>query len=593
MRCAAQRAAIARVSRDSAVEHAESNAARPILMPQTSLEDAKSLFLAGDHHRAEAACRALLADRPDLADALNLLALALAAQGRGAEAIAPLQQAMSIAPRRAAFAANLATVFLNLGRREDAMAAADRATALEPEVAGFQVNRSAVLLALERGEEALSAATRAAELNPVLAEAHANRAGSLLLLGRAAEALEASERALNLLPGLADGHRLRTCSLNSLGRYPEALAASRRWLAVRPDDLAALSNQAAALFNLARDEESIGVLHHALAIRPDFPDAAMNLAVACLAVGRYEEGWRHYERRLDTLAGAADRKLMNVDGPRWDGGNPAGVRLLLHREQGIGDFLQYSRYVPLLQKRGAKVLLRAHRQLCVLLRESFPGVPVYAFRDRLGDYDAWAPLPSLPLLLPETMADPPRNVPYLRATAERRGTWRCRLDSGTALKVGIAWAGSTAYYNDRYRSMNLADLAPLAAVPGIDFYSLQHGPRAEQAMDEPPFDIVHFGAQIEPVEEMAALICELDLVISVDSMAAHLAGGLGVPCWLLLPLNNDWRWLRGRDDSLWYPSTWLFRQRVLGDWSVPLHDMALALRAAASGDRSRLTRLCR
>jgi Flp pilus assembly protein TadD len=527
-------------------------------MPNATVDEAKSRYLAGDYPRAEAACRAVLLESPDTVDALNLLGLALAAQGRGEKAVVPLQRALSLDSRRASIAANLATVLLNLGRADDAMPAADLATALEPGVAGFHVNRAAVLLALGRKDEALAAATRATELNSSLAEAHANRTGAL----------------------------------NALNRYPEALDAARQWLALRPDDTGALNNEAVALIGLGREEQAVQVLGRALGIKPGALDTEMNLAIACLTLGRHAEGWRYFERRFETPAGLEDMKLMRVTGPRWGGSDPAGRRLLLHREQGLGDMLQFSRYAPLLQQRGAKILLRVDRPLCTLLRESFPGVAVYALSEQLGEYDAWAPLMSLPLLVPETMAEPPRNVPYLRADAARRAAWRRKLGNGAAFKVGLAWAGRTAYYNDSARSMNLGDLAPLAAIPGVELYSLQYGPRAEQAVVAPPFRITHFGAQIAPVEEMAALACELDLVISVDSMAGHLAGGLGLPCWVLLALSSDWRWLRGRDDSPWYPTVRLFRQRALGDWSSPLQDMALALHAVTSGDRSRLTRLC-
>jgi tetratricopeptide (TPR) repeat protein len=561
-------------------------------MPNANIDGAKSLYLAGDYHRAEAACRALLHDLPDAADALNLLGLALSAQGRGAEAVAPLRRATAIDPQRASFPANLSAVLHKLGRNDEALTAANRAVALAPQVAGMHLNRSAILLALGNSEDALAAAIRAMALDPDLAVAHANHAAILSSLKRADEALEASRRALQLQPDLVEGHCNMAGALNALNRYAEACAAAQRALQLRPDDPDALNNQATALIGLARDQEAIQVLQHALRVKPEFPDAELNLGIACLAVGDYQAGWRHYERRLDTQRGSADRKLMDFPGPKWDGSDPAGQRLLLHREQGLGDTLMFARYAPALQAQGAKVTLRADRPLCTLLRESFQGATVSALDEPLGSFDAWIPLMSLPPLVAESVARPLRNVPYLRADSRRRAEWRQKLARGARLKVGLSWAGNPDQRNDRYRSMNLGDFAPLAAAPGIDFYSLQYGPRAGQALDGPPFDIVDFGAQIAPIEDMAALACELDLIILTDSMAAHLAGGLGVPCWLLLAHDSDWRWLRGRDDSPWYPTLRLFRQRALGDWSAPLRDMLLALRAATDGDRSRIARLC-
>jgi hypothetical protein len=301
--------------------------------------------------------------------------------------------------------------------------------------------------------------------------------------------------------------------------------------------------------------------------------------MAYLTVGRYAEAWPLYEARFKVFAEKRIAKGMRYVLPRWDGGEPHGKRVLLHAEQGLGDTLQFARFVPVLAERGVRPVLRVERKLCALLRHSFPGFPIAALDEPPPEFDAWLPLMSVAQPLSVTLESLPGRVPYLSAETHRRVRWRQRLGArGEALRIGVAWAGSPDHRSDRKRSLPLEALAHLASVPGTEFHSLQYGPQAIQAERCQSFDIQSFGEEIAPLEELAALMCELDLVICVDTAAAHLAAALGRPCWILLRAVADWRWLLDRSDSPWYPSVRLFRQRTQGDWSEPIVEAADALR---------------
>jgi hypothetical protein len=286
-------------------------------------------------------------------------------------------------------------------------------------------------------------------------------------------------------------------------------------------------------------------------------------AIALLLKGDYERGLPDYELRL--LVGAS--RPRRFDRPAWDGSDPAGKTILLHAEQGLGDTIHFARYATLLARRGARVVLECQPPLKRLLR-SLDGVgDVVAQGDLLPGFDLHRPLASMPLAFNTRLATIPADVPYLQAPAdavERLG--RRLASSGGAFKVGIVWAGAAGHPNDRKRSVPLELLAPLAGIPNVKLFSLQKGPPAEQlkAPSAPPVE--DLARELDDFADTAAAMHHLDLVVSVDTSAAHLAGALGRPVWTLLPFSPDWRWLLGRADSPWYPTMRLFRQPKLGAW---------------------------
>jgi len=327
-----------------------------------------------------------------------------------------------------------------------------------------------------------------------------------------------------------------------------------------PSGLAELKKQSNALVFAGRYAEAIPLLRRILEREPGHADIELNLGIACLATGDFANGWKHYEARLTGSHAATLKANMPYTAPLWSGDDPAGKTLLIHSEQGIGDTLQFARFLPGIRQRCARLFLRTSKRICGLLAYSMPGVDVLPFDRMPTAIDAWAPILSLGRILGLGFEALPGRHPYLYARAELREPWRNRLAAMPAgLKVGVCWAANLNYPEGRQRSLPLQALAPIASVPGVQLLSLQFGPAAEAAESLDAFDIECFGERIGSLEEVAALMCQLDLVISVDTALVHLAGGLGVPCWVLLPEVADWRWLSQRSDTPWYPNLRLFR----------------------------------
>jgi len=307
------------------------------------------------------------------------------------------------------------------------------------------------------------------------------------------------------------------------------------------------------------------------------PDGHWNLALALLVQGHFPEGWEEYEWRWKTKGLLSPRQLLPQ--PLWDGRPLAGRAILLHAEQGLGDTIQFIRYLPLVAQRGGRVIVECQPELQRLVQAMTPDIPVLARGQPLPDFAFQCPLLSLPKALGTTLATIPATVPYLHADAQNVQMWRDRLAGhGSALKVGLIWAGNPHHKNDRNRSVKLASLAPLAQVPGVQFYSLQKGAAAAQAKTPPPgMDLIDRTDDLQDFADTAAMIANLDLVIAVDTSVVHLAGALAKPVWTLLPYCPDWRWLLKRQDSPWYPTMRLFRQPEIGDWDSVIQQLAAAL----------------
>jgi Flp pilus assembly protein TadD len=398
--------------------------------------------------------------------------------------------------------------------------------------------------------------------------------------GELSAALPMLERTVALRPEEPEFHNNLGLALAAADRTVEAIAAYRAALALRPNHAVAWNNLGLAL-QLQNDvREGIDAFRHALALKPDFARARWNLALALLLDGQFAEGWREYEVRLllPELGGNESR----LPGPLWDGLEPAGKVLLVPIEQGLGDTVQFGRYATLLAAAGARCVLRCPDKLAPLLA-TIPGVAEVSIEgEPLPAYDAYLPLLSLPRVFGTTPATIPATVPYLEAPAAERAAARAALArAGATRRVGLCWAGNPRHGNDRRRSLTLAELAPLFAVPGITWFSLQAGDAAAQLASTPAArGVVPLPAGTALVDT-AARIAELDLVISVDTGIAHLAGALARPTWLLLPFAPDWRWQLGRDDSPWYPTLRLFRQPRPGDWPEVVARIAAALQAGS------------
>jgi len=403
-------------------------------------------------------------------------------------------------------------------------------------------------------------------LAPDLTPAYANLGATLLALGRYAEAIDACSLVIERDPALVAARNTRGSALRALGRPLEALADFDAVLARRPDHAVTYNNRGNALRELGRYQEALASYGDAIAARPGYQRAIHNESLVRLLLGDFERGLALYESRAFDEQLAGWRRTFSV--PRWSREvDTRGRTVLLHAEQGSGDAIQFARYTALVAARGAKVLLEVQPELVSLLGRVQGVNSVVANGEPLPYFDFECPLMSLPFAFGTRMDSIPANVPYVSADSERTNIWASRLREGTRRTIGVAWSGSAMHVNDRNRSIALSRFRA-ALAPGASYVSLQKDLRASDrdALARMP-ELQHFGDLIGDFEDTAALIHLMDLVVTVDTAVAHLAGAMGKPVWILLPFDPDWRGLLARDDSPWYPTARLLRQSAIGDWA--------------------------
>jgi tetratricopeptide (TPR) repeat protein len=430
----------------------------------------------------------------------------------------------------------------------------------------------AMALRTGRGDVAIAHVASSGTATPQTAAELRDLAQAFSLTGRLDDAACSYREALRHAPDEPDTLLRLGDTLLALDRLDDAIASYRAALAHAPELVAALANLGTALGRLGRADEAEASYRAALRLAPELAELHESLGLGLLRAGKLEEGWAEHEWRLRTAS--APRRF---DAPAWTG-EPLGQRILLiHAEQGFGDTLQFCRYVPRIAA-AARVVLEVPAPLVRLLAGLPGGAEIVAQGAQLPRFDLHCPMLSLPFVFGTTLATVPSQVPYLAAEPARAEAWRARLAPLGGLRVGLVWAGRPTHRADRRRSLELASLAPLAALKGIDVVSLQTGPAAAQARRPPPGMVLQdWSAELDDFAETAALVSELDLVIAVDTAVGHLAGALGRPVWLLNRFDGCWRWLVERDDSPWYPTLRQFRQKQPGDWDGVLRAVAVAL----------------
>ena len=522
---------------------------------------------------AEQQFRLAVAAAPGLPQAPLFLGNLLKETGRLAEAIDNFQRAAAIEPRYADAHWNLGNALRQAGQNEAALVSYHRAASLRPNHLEARILLGQTLQALGRSEEALRSYDAALSLAPGHAPTELLRADSLAAAGRLDAAIEGYRRALATGFGGAAAQSNLGVALQRQGRRAEALASFGQAVALAPDLVEAWYNQGVVLRDLGRDAEAEIGFGRVLALAPDHADAHTDLGLLELRRGAYAQGWRNYEWRWRT-PGFPDR-IAPQEQPQWRGETPvAGHRIRLRAEQGLGDTLQFCRYVPLLAATGADITLAVQPGLVPLLAGQFAGVTVVDDQAPGVGADFHCPLLSLPVVLGAGLE---AKSPYLAAGLARRAAWRDRLGPGGGLRVGLVWAGNPAHRNDRNRSIGLAAFEVLSATPNIRCYSIQKQVGAADRAILAASTITPLGDGLADFAETAALVSELDLVISVDTAVAHLAGALGRPVWILLPAIADWRWGTERSDTPWYPTARLFRQSGEGGWAPVLDTVAAAL----------------
>jgi tetratricopeptide (TPR) repeat protein len=570
---------------------------------------AQAAWARGDPAAAAAACESLLKAYPLDLEARNLLGVACFLTGRPEAAAEHLSQVASKLPGNAQVQAHLGSALGAAGRPAEALTAFGRALALGLKDPAVLFNQALALAALERWGEALASLDRAEALAPPQAEALVARGDALAGLGRRDEALSAYDAAIAMKPGHVNAHNNSGVLLAAMGRPEDAIARYDRALALDPRSARAYANRSAArlalkhpvealadgdravqlapdfpeahnnrgraLADLQRIDEALAAYDRAIELRPGFADAIGNRGLLRLLAGEFARGWPDYEHRWRSSDGPAVRWAEH---PRWTGEAPlAGKTVLLHAEQGYGDAIQFARYADLVRRRGARLLLEVPAPLAPLMRRLDPAVEILVRDEPPPPFDLQCPLLSLPSAFGTDLESIPWSGPYLSAGPERARTWRERLGPGGQPRIGLVWSGNPHHNNDRNRSLPAA-LAARLCMPGLQVVCLQTQfrdgdvERLEQAAGAG-----WFHAPLADFADTAALLDACDLVISVDTSVAHLAGAMGKPVWILLPFAPDWRWMLGRGDSPWYPSARLWRQPAPGDWDRVIDQAAEAL----------------
>ena len=500
---------------------------------QQAIEAATRLQVAGRVAEAERLCRDILLRDPENAAALRLLGALTGSNGRSHEAVDLLNRCLAIDPNDAAAHTMMGAALQALDRKDEALEHFHRAVALQPGSAQFHYNLGKAQRDAEQFEASVESFRRALAIEPHLPPALNN-------LGN---------------------------SLRDLGRLEEAVPLYQRALQIRANHPPTLHNLGLALRGLMRLDEATRCFDTALAFDPGHHECRVSRAMLLLLLGDFSRGWREYERRWEISRAFTKRTYPR---PFWDGLDPEGRTILLHYEQGFGDTNQFVRYAPLVRARGARVILECQPELCELF-ETIPGVDeIVTVGDDVPEFDQYRALMSLPMLFGTTLQSIPAEVPYLSADPARVASWKAMIPAD-GLRVGLVWAGAAGYANDRNRSLSLARLGALGEIPGVHFVGLQKGAAAVQGANPPPgMKLMDVGEKLHDFADTAAVLENLDLVITIDTAAGHLAGALAKPVWLLIPHSPDWRWLLDREDSPWYPTMRLFRQPRIGDWDSVL-----------------------
>lgn len=433
-------------------------------------------------------------------------------------------------------------------------------------------------LHINRPDLGLDYLRQAIAINASVAAYHSNLGLTLQALGDSEGAISAFDAALALHPNAAEVHNNKGAALEDLGRRDEALKAYARSCALR-DDAAEPYNNMGTLFAERGDiDKAMGCFRRAMELDPKFGEPFMNLGMCLMLKGKFEEGVRHYEQRWHT------RKLplrpRGFAQPQWIGQNIAGKTLLIHAEQGMGDTFQFIRYVPLLARRGVRVVAEMQVEVIDVIRRMSSVAEVVVTGEPLPKFDWHCPTMSLPLAFGTNLGNIPANIPYLDADPELVDLWGERLGPADDMfTVGLVWAGRPTHKNDHNRSMTLDKLGPLAEIPNLRFVSMQKGAPAQQAETPPPGMLLFEATDlIHSFADTAALLSHVDLLITVDTSVAHLAGAMGKPVWVFIPDPPEWRWLENRTDTPWYPSMRLFRRKGTEPWSNVVERMVVALR---------------
>jgi tetratricopeptide (TPR) repeat protein len=546
---------------------------------EQALAHAWSSHRSGRLQDAELGYREVLREAPGHSDAWYLLGILCQSQGRLAEAVSSYEQALQLRPKFAEALGNLGVAYMAQGRLAEAVACYRRALGVNSKLPGLHNNLGLALLNQNKLDEAAACFREALRLEWNFQEAHYNLGKTLHQRGHLEEAIACYRRSLEFRPTCAQAHHNLGVALKAQGKMEEATACLQHAVRLEPNFAEAHYNLGLMLLERGKVDEAMACHAKAIELQPDHADAHVGRGMVWLVQGQVEAGWAELEWRL--RCPKYPRRELNR--PMWDGSPLNGKTILLYAEMGLGDTIHFIRYAPLVKERGGRVVVEMPEALLSILART-PGIDGFVTPQApLPEFDVYAPLPSLPHLLGTTLDSVPANIPYVFADRDLVQQWGRELSEIGSFKVGVAWRGSQAYPGDAQRSIPLIEFAPLSAVERVRLFSLQKGPGSEELSTlGGRFAVTDLASRLDertgPFMDTAAVVQALDLVISVDTSIAHLAGALGTPVWLALGLTPHWFWFLKREDSPWYPRHRLFRRDAAESWNNVFQRMAAELR---------------
>ncbi len=485
--------------------------------------------------------------------------------GRLSQAEKIYKQILKAQPNNSAAYNNLGVALKSQGKLDEAIACYRRAQKINPDYAEAINNLGNALKEQEKLDEALVCFRRAVEIKPDYADARNSLGAVLDKQGHLEEAIACYRRALEDKPDDESAHNNLGVTLKGQGKVDEAIACYHRALEIKPDYAEAHNNLANAVKDLGNPEDALTRYRRAMQIDPDYASAHFNYSLALLLLGEYAEGWVEHEWRWKR--DDPEHRGRGFAQSLWDGSRLDGRTILVHAEQGLGDAIQFIRYMPFVAERGGRVVVECHPMVIRLFRDS-PGIDQLVKRESpLPHFDVQTPFLTLPTIFGTTVETIPAEAGYLRAEPGLVGFWRQRMAEFRGRKVGLCWQGNPEFPGDRWRSIPLTYFAVLLDDPSSTFINLHKGVGEPQIGECGLTDrIVNYSPEVKSLVDTAAIIENLDLVITSDTSVAHLAGAMGKPVWTLLQFMPDWRWMLEREDSPWYPTMRLFRQKTRGDW---------------------------
>jgi tetratricopeptide (TPR) repeat protein len=533
---------------------------------------------------AERVLRQALSIAPNHVAALTALAQMLDKSDRADDAVSAWERAAKVAPMCPAPYRALGAAWLRAGDPYRGITAIRRAIELRPNEAESYSKLAIALDAVNKSDDAIAAARKAVEIAPMSWQAHFGLASALQNARRFEESIQSFDDAIKLNSLELALHGSLSAVLMSLGRVDEAADALVQGAAINPNSAKLHSVLSVVRFAQRNYESAVKSARLAVSLDAHSVEAHASLAFGLLAAGRFAEGFREYEWRWRDATFTT--KPRDFDRPLWDGSDPSGRRILVHCEQGFGDNFQFLRYLPMLRAQGALVIIEVSYKIAGLIRRMPAEMNVIVAGTMLPDFDMHVPLMSLPAIFGTTLANIPSAVPYFTADPTRIAQWRLRLEPTGGLQVGLVWGGNSK--PDPKRSIKLTEFAPLGAVPGVCFISLQSPPQSAEA-ESPPggLKLANLGPELRDFSDTTApLLANLDLLITIDTGVAHLAAAMGVPTWILLPYSCDWRWVHHESLSPWYPTVRLYRQTSRDDWTPVMERVAADLCAMSASNKN-------